>query len=391
MSLVVWWLPGSGGDHSTSDIDPRVWTTRLAGVTTDPEALESLSGVRVLKGHGTGNDFVLVPDPDAAIELTAAQVRALADRRTGIGADGVLRVVPTAASPEVADQAGDAHWFMDYRNADGSVAETCGNGARVFARYLVDAGLEKRDDFAIATRGGTCAVRIESDGDVTIDMGTATMPALRAMPVVSVRHQSWNGSGILVPNPHCVVFVDDADELAALDLSIAPTVQPKAMFPDGVGIATSASDAVVSEELLRNADLAMYLAKSQGKGRFVVFEPKMHTALMERIELEDDLRRGIEEEEFVIHYQPILNLGTNQLVGMEALVRWMHPRHGLLAPMKFIPLAEETNLIVPLGDWILREACRQMQVWLEDYEGQFEASVTVNISIRQFQQGELVE
>ena len=205
-------------------------------MTTDPDALESLSGVRVLKGHGTGNDFVLVPDPDAAIELTAAQVRALADRRTGIGADGVLRVVPTAASPEVADQAGDAHWFMDYRNADGSVAETCGNGARVFARYLVDAGLEKRDDFAIATRGGTCAVRIESDGDVTIDMGTATTPALRAMPVVSVHHQSWNGSGILVPNPHCVVFVDDADELAALDLSIAPTVQPKAMFPDGVNV-----------------------------------------------------------------------------------------------------------------------------------------------------------
>jgi len=158
-----------------------------------------------------------------------------------------------------------------------------------------------------------------------------------------------------------------------------------------VGIATSSSDEVASEELLRNADLAMYMAKGQGKGRFVVFEPKMHVALMERIELEDDLRRGIEEEEFVIHYQPILDLGTDQLIGMEALVRWMHPRLGLLSPMKFIPLAEETNLIVPLGDWILREACRQMQIWHEDYEGQFDASVTVNISIRQFQKGELVE
>jgi len=205
-------------------------------VTSYSAALESLAGLRVLKGHGTGNDFVLVPDPDAAIELTAAQVRALADRRTGIGADGVLRVVPTAACPEVAEQADVARWFMDYRNGDGSVAEMCGNGARVFARYLVDAGLESGDSFSIATRGGACAVRIESDGDVTIDLGTATTPALRAMPVVSVGHQSWNGSGVLVPNPHCVVFLDDPDELVALDLTNAPIVAPRAMFPDGVNV-----------------------------------------------------------------------------------------------------------------------------------------------------------
>jgi diaminopimelate epimerase len=205
-------------------------------VTSHQDALASLRGIRVLKGHGTGNDFVLVPDPDAAVELTPTQVRALADRRFGVGADGILRVVPTAMSPEVADQAADARWFMDYRNGDGSVAEMCGNGARVFARYLVDSGLETGDAFAIATRGGTCAVRIEADGDVTIDMGTSTTPLLRAMPVVTVGHQSWNGSGILVPNPHCVVFVDDADELVALDLTVAPRVEPRAMFPDGVNV-----------------------------------------------------------------------------------------------------------------------------------------------------------
>jgi diguanylate cyclase (GGDEF)-like protein/PAS domain S-box-containing protein len=158
-----------------------------------------------------------------------------------------------------------------------------------------------------------------------------------------------------------------------------------------IGIAASSTETIASEELLRNADLAMYLAKSQGKGKFVVFEPKMHAALMERIELEDELRRGIEENEFVVHYQPILNLGTGALLGMEALVRWMHPRLGLLSPIKFIPLAEETNLIVPLGDWILREACRQMQVWRGEYDGQLDVSLTVNISIRQFQQAELVD
>jgi diaminopimelate epimerase len=205
-------------------------------VTSHQDALASLRGLRVLKGHGTGNDFVLVPDPDAAVELTPTQVRALADRRFGIGADGILRVVPTAMSTEVADQAGDARWFMDYRNGDGSVAEMCGNGARVFARYLVDSGLESSSGFSIATRGGTCAVRIEDDGEVTIDMGTATTPARRAMPVVTLHHQSWNGSGVLVPNPHCVVFLDDPDELVALDLTLAPLVQPRAVFPDGVNV-----------------------------------------------------------------------------------------------------------------------------------------------------------
>ena len=156
-----------------------------------------------------------------------------------------------------------------------------------------------------------------------------------------------------------------------------------------IGIAASSSDALQSEELLRNADLAMYLAKSQGKGKFVVFEQKMHAALMERIELEEDLRRGIEEKEFTLHYQPILDLESQEMLGMEALVRWMHPRLGMLSPIKFIPLAEETNLIVPLGDWILGEACRQVQEWRD--ENGIDVSVTVNISIRQFQQAELVD
>ena len=112
---------------------------------------------------------------------------------------------------------------------------------------------------------------------------------------------------------------------------------------------------------------------------------------MERIELEDDLRRGIDEDEFVIHYQPILDLRSGKMVGMEALVRWLHPRLGLLAPLKFIPVAEETNLIVPLGEWILTQACRQMQSWRDQYGAALDVSVTVNISIRQFQQRELVD
>jgi diguanylate cyclase (GGDEF)-like protein len=158
-----------------------------------------------------------------------------------------------------------------------------------------------------------------------------------------------------------------------------------------IGIAAGSTDTQGSEELLRNADLAMYLAKSTGKGNYVVFEPKMHEALMERIELEADLRRGIEENEFTIHYQPIIDLQSRGIMGMEALVRWLHPKFGLLSPMTFIPLAEETNLIVPLGEWIICEACRQMQDWRTQHPGLNDISLTVNISIRQFMQIELVD
>lgn len=157
-----------------------------------------------------------------------------------------------------------------------------------------------------------------------------------------------------------------------------------------IGIATASDEEANAEAMLRNADLAMYLAKSDGKGRYVIFEPKMHEALVERVELEADLRRGIEENEFIIHYQPIFDLGSSRVTGMEALVRWQHPRLGLVPPMKFIPLAEETGLIVPLGEWVIVEACKQIQKWRMEFQAMEDLSVTVNISIRQFHQRDLV-
>jgi diguanylate cyclase (GGDEF)-like protein/PAS domain S-box-containing protein len=156
-----------------------------------------------------------------------------------------------------------------------------------------------------------------------------------------------------------------------------------------IGIAQSGPDIHSSDDLLRNADLAMYRAKNSGKGGYTVFEQQMHEALVERLELEDDLRIAIENKEFTIHYQPIVDLGSREMLGMEALVRWNHPRYGMLAPMKFIPLAEETNLIVPLGEWILKEACRQTKEWCDRFAEGVDISLTVNISIRQFQQKEL--
>src|SRR6185503_16016337 len=123
-------------------------------------------GMHALKGHGTENDFVIIPDLDGAVELPEAAVRAICDRRAGVGADGILRVVRSAKHPEAVDQAGEAEFFMDYRNADGSIAEMCGNGVRVFLRYLQRAGLVEQEA-AVATRGGTVNARLCADGDIS--------------------------------------------------------------------------------------------------------------------------------------------------------------------------------------------------------------------------------
>src|ERR1700730_15989795 len=130
-----------------------------------------IKGLPFAKGHGTGNDFVIVPDPDGELNLPADLVVALCDRRRGLGADGLLRVVRPGAPPEVAGRAAEAEWFMDYRNADGSLAEMCGNGVRVFARYLVEHGLAMPGEFGVATRAGVKRVRLGPSGDVTVDMG----------------------------------------------------------------------------------------------------------------------------------------------------------------------------------------------------------------------------
>ena len=207
-------------------------------------------GLTVLKGHGTENDFVIVPDVDAAIDLTADDVVALCNRHAGIGADGVLRVVPTKAAPEVAELADTAPWFMDYRNADGSIAEMCGNGARVFARFLVEAGLvDPEEPLQIATRGGAVAVRFEVDGRVSVDMGEpvrrAESPQVRAAFADGQGSVAFAGQGWDLPNPHVVCEVRTPDQLAALDLSRAPDVMPALPHGQNVEFAVREAERVV--------------------------------------------------------------------------------------------------------------------------------------------------
>ncbi|MEV4164726.1 diaminopimelate epimerase [Nonomuraea dietziae] len=186
--------------------------------------------MRFLKGHGTENDFVILPDPDGALDLPPATVAAICDRRAGIGADGVLRVMRTKASDEVADQADSAEWFMDYRNADGSVVEMCGNGVRVFARYLVSAGLASPGEFAVATRGGLKLVRIEADGDVRVDMGK---PVVLGESVTTVSGHEFTGLHIDMGNPHLACAI--GEPVVQLDLGHQPGFDP-GVFPTGVNI-----------------------------------------------------------------------------------------------------------------------------------------------------------
>lgn len=190
------------------------------------------SPIAFLKGHGTENDFVIVPDPDNALDLPAPVVARLCDRRAGIGGDGLLHVVRSAAHPEAKAMAGEAEWFMDYRNGDGSIAEMCGNGVRVFAGYLERAGLVEEGDLAVATRGGVKKVHIAKGGEITVSMGRALLP--EAGVTVSVGGRSWPARNVNMGNPHAVAFVADLEH--AGELRSVPPFSPAEVYPDGVNI-----------------------------------------------------------------------------------------------------------------------------------------------------------
>jgi diaminopimelate epimerase len=196
------------------------------------------------KGHGTQNDFVLLPDPDGRLSLTPAAVTALCDRRRGLGADGVLRVTRAEAAlaadvfDRVPEGVAPGDWYMDYRNADGSIAQMCGNGVRVFAHYLRACGLESRDEFVVGSLAGPRPVVLhrwdDTTADVTVEMGkTNQLGTGEAI----VGGRPFAGLAIDVGNPHlaCVDADLTGDELAALDVA-APVSFDRTQFPEGVNI-----------------------------------------------------------------------------------------------------------------------------------------------------------
>lgn len=215
---------------------------------TTPETLP------ITKAHGTGNDFVCFVDPDGALDVTDAQVRFLCDRHKGVGADGVLRAVPTTLVPDWAhllDDDPDAVWFMDYRNQDGSIAEMCGNGVRVFVDFLIRQrliDLPIGQSIPVATRAGIRDVARSASGHYQVDMGRWQLTG--DDPQVFIRGLDVPRPSIFirVPNPHAVVVIATDEELDALDLSDTPVLHPE--MPDGANVEFIVpADPIVTDEV----------------------------------------------------------------------------------------------------------------------------------------------
>lgn len=197
------------------------------------------------------------------------------------------------------------------------------------------------------------------------------------------------------------VLLDGISELKdAVD--IAERVQQKLSAPVmikgnevfasvSIGIALSDQGNERPEQILRDADVAMYQAKTRGSGCYEIFDSRMHANILDRLQLEADLRRAVDHHEFTIHYQPIMNLNDHHLIGFEALVRWDHPARGLIYPLQFIPLAEENGMINQIGEWIIRESCRQLSSWQRQHRRNPPLKMSINISGKQFSQPDIVD
>jgi len=158
-----------------------------------------------------------------------------------------------------------------------------------------------------------------------------------------------------------------------------------------VGVAFGLPGHTQPDDLMRQADVALYRAKSAGGDLFVVFDEAMNAQALDRLDLESDLRHALEQAQFRLHYQPEVDLASGHIVGVEALIRWEHPRRGLLPPEHFIPMAEEIGLILPIGQWVLDEACRQARAWSDELPEDRRPIMSVNLSVREFQQPDVAE
>lgn len=187
------------------------------------------------------------------------------------------------------------------------------------------------------------------------------------------------------------------DAVAAAERVLAQLAQPfeldehRVFISASIGVVTSSPGYVRADNVLRDADIAMYHAKSLGKARYAVFDAHMHARAVQRLSLESELREAIERQEFYLTYQPILDLQRRRLSGFEALLRWRHPVRGVVPPGDFIPVAEETGLIVPIGQWVLHEACRQLAEWQAHFGCDLLFTVSINLSALQFRQVNLAQ
>jgi diguanylate cyclase (GGDEF)-like protein/PAS domain S-box-containing protein len=256
--------------------------------------------------------------------------------------------------------------------------------------------LQRRKDYAFAV------LFLDLDHFKVINDSLGHMAGDELLRIVAQRLQGCVRGGDTVARlggDEFTVLLDDIDSFATV-LTIAERIQAevgKCIMLEGfenfttvsIGIALSATGYTKSDDILRDADTALYRAKAAGRARHAVFDTEMHHQAVSRLEMESSLRRAIVEEQLMLEYQPVVSLGKGRIIGFEALVRWRHPERGLVSPAEFIPLAEETGLIVPLGEWVLLAACRQMREWQDENPAFTTISLSVNLSSRQFSQIDL--
>lgn len=235
-----------------------------------------------------------------------------------------------------------------------------------------------------------------ASGDALLDgvakrLRESTRKALQNADSSSVARIGGDEFAILVDGIRQPAEATRLAECLLHDLAPAFPIHGRQVFVSvSIGIAMSSSGST-PEELLRNADTAMYHAKTGGKARFATFDEGMREEAVARLEIETELRKAVDDRQFVVHYQPQVSIATRRLTGFEALVRWNHPERGMVPPDKFIPVAEETGLILPLGKWVLREACRQMSEWQENYAIAPRLTIAVNVSFEQMAEKSIVE
>ena len=190
---------------------------------------------------------------------------------------------------------------------------------------------------------------------------------------------------------------EDEDALVAVQRIQEILAEPfelqghKVFMSASIGVVIGDGTYDQATDILRDADLAMYQAKASGKSRYVIFSPEMRVSALNRLILETDMRLALEKGEFGIHYQPIFSLDREQLVGFEALLRWQHPEHGSIPPMDFIPIAESSGIIIPITEWVLREACNQLRTWMDEFDNNQDLTVSVNLSAKLFSEPNLAQ
>ncbi|MBD2245909.1 GGDEF domain-containing response regulator [Nostoc sp. FACHB-888] len=212
------------------------------------------------------------------------------------------------------------------------------------------------------------------------------------IPIHTLARLGGDEFGILLENITDINIAIQVAESVLQQLSLAFKLSRYEVFMNAsIGISWGNKDYDRPEYLLRDADTAMYRAKAQGKAKYHVFNPAMHQEAIQLLELENDLRRAVERQEFLVYYQPIVSLTTGRISGFEALVRWQHPTRGLVSPTEFIPVAEETGLINAINTWVLQSACHQLSIWQHHPVTPEPLTMSVNLSARLFLQPNLLE